>query len=242
MMSTSRSFFLVAAFWLAALPANALDGGFAATGEDTSYYEQSADPESLAAATADGAASGGLPSSLYVVDAEGGVRYRSLGNGAWEVSVEVASRPLERVDAVYDLVLALPLPVGSTTHAWRIAPSVDATPGAPPVVYGGETIVLKRNVPLENAWLPRLAGAPNGLPDLSRAGYAWTLWDTIVRYDASAGAKLQAFGRFRFEAEGAAAPDPENPDHAAYVITWIPTLEDVPPFAIRLDVLGAEAE
>jgi hypothetical protein len=241
MTSTGRAFLLTAAL-LCALPARAIDGGFAATAEETSYYEQTADPDALAAATADGAASGGLPSALHVVEAKGGVRYRSLGNGSFEVSIEVASRPHERVDAVYDLVLALPLPLGSKTGAWRIAPSVDPTPGAPPVVYGGEPVVLKRNVPLESAWLPHLVGQANGLPDLSRSGLAWTLWDTIVRYDANAGASLQAFGRFRFNAEGAVVPDPENPDHAAYVITWIPTLEDVPPFAIRLDVVGAEAE
>lgn len=226
----------------AALPAAAIDGGFAATGEDTSYYEQTADAESLAAATRDGAASGGLPTSLYVVDARGDVRYRSLGNGSWEVSVRVAKRPHERVDAVYDLVLALPLPIGSSAESWRIEPTLDATPGAARVSYGGEAITLKRNVPLETAWLPLLAGAENGLPDLSRSGYAWTFWDTIVRYDAKAGATLQAFATFRYVAAGAAAPDPADPDTAAYVITWIPTLDDVPPFAIRLDAVAADEE
>jgi hypothetical protein len=33
------------------------------------------------------------------------------------------------------------------------------------------------------------------------------------------------------------APDPEDERNAAYVITWIPTLDSsVPPFTIRLDV------
>ena len=241
-MTSTRAYFVAAAAWLAALPASALDDGFAAQGSDESYYEVTADAASLAAATEDGSASGGLPASLYVVDAAGGVRYRSLGNGAWEVSVEVASRPHERVDAVYDLVLALPLPLGSKAKTWRIEPKRDGTLGAPRVVYGGDPVTLKRNVPLETAWLPRLVGAPNGLPDLSRSGYAWTFWDTIVRYDASAGAALEAFATFRYAADGALAPDPEDPSNAAYVITWIPTLDDVAPFTIRLDVIAAEEE
>ena len=125
---------------------------------------------------------------------------------------------------------------------WRIEPKRDGTLGAPRVVYGGDPVTLKRNVPLETAWLPRLVGAPNGLPDLSRSGYAWTFWDTIVRYDASAGAALEAFATFRYAADGALAPDPEDPSNAAYVITWIPTLDDVAPFTIRLDVIAAEEE
>jgi hypothetical protein len=225
-----------------ALPARAIDGGFAASGEDVSYYEVTADPEALAAATKDGAAAGGLPTSLYAVDAAGGVQYQALGDGAWQVSIEVASRPHERVDAVYDLVLALPLPVGSTAADWRIHPKTASGANASPVSYGGETIVLKRNVPLETAWLPLLAGAEAGLPDLSRSGYAWTLWDTIVRYDPTAGTTLGASATFRYAADRAPALDPENPDNAAYVITWIPTLEDVAPFAIRLDVVEAAEE
>jgi hypothetical protein len=103
--------------------------------------------------------------------------------------------------------------------------------------------VLKRNVPLEQSWLPLLAGAPNGLPDLSRTGYAWTFWDAIVRYDASAGATVRAYGTFRYETDpGVAAPDPADPGNAAYVITWIPTLDAVPPFAVRLDVVEASQE
>jgi hypothetical protein len=171
------------------------------------------------------------------------VAYRELGGGAWEVSVQVARRPHERVDAVYDLVLALPLPIGSSSQEWRIEPKLGSSEDSAPVVYGGEAVVLKRNVPLETSWLPLLAGSAGGLPDLSRSGYAWTLWDTIVRYDASAGATLQAFATFRYAADPRVeAPDPGNPDNAAYVITWIPTLDDVPPFAIRVDVVGSGKE
>jgi hypothetical protein len=225
-----------------ATPAYTVDGGFAAQGPGPTYYELAVDEQlvSSAEATADGAASGGLPSSLYVVEAAGGVVYRPLGKGAWEVAVDVAERPHERVDAVYDLVLALPLPLGSKAKDWRIEPKVSGASAAT-LVYDGAPIVLKRNVPLESAWLPLLVGAPGGLPDLSGSGYAWTFFDTIVRYDPSAGATVQAHGTFTYQVDPrVGAPDPANPDHAAYVITWIPTLEAVAPFAIRLDVVGGE--
>jgi hypothetical protein len=228
--------------WLAAGAASALDGGFAAEGPGPSYYEIVSQEQAVASSvpTADGAASGGLPRSLYVVDAAGGVTYQDLGDGSWQVSVDVAERPHERVDAVYDLVLALPLPLGSQSKDWRIDPKVSGASSAS-IVYGGEPIVLKRNVPLESAWLPLLVGAAGGLPDLSRTGYAWTFWDTIVRYDATAGATVQAYGTFHYQVDGrVVAPDAQNPDNAAYVITWIPTLESVAPFAIRLDVVDGK--
>jgi hypothetical protein len=248
MTSMPRAFLIAAAALLAASPGSALDGGgFAAEEPGLSYYEIAVDELAVTSSettsselTKDGAASGGLPTSLYVVDAEGGVTYSALGDGAWEVAVAVAERPHERVDAVYDLVLALPLPLGSQAKAWRIEPKASVASSAS-IVYGGESIVLKRNVPLEQAWLPLLSGAPGGLPDLSRSGYAWTFWDAIVRYDPSVGATVQAYGTFRYQADPrVVAPDAENPDNAAYVITWIPTLEAVPPFAIRLDVVGGE--
>lgn len=248
MMKIGRDLLVGAAALLAALPAFAIDGGFAAPGGGDTYYEKAVEEGAAATsssllATEDGAASGGLPTSLYVVDAQGGVAYRNLGNGAWQLELTMVRRPHERVDAVYDLVLALPLPVGSSSDAWRIAPKVGLSASSAPVLYGGEQVVLKRNVPLEKTWLPLLAGAPGGLPDLSRTGYAWTLWDTIVRYDASAGVTLQAFATFDYTADPrVAAPDSENPDNAAYVITWIPTLEAVPPFAIRLDVVERHKE
>jgi hypothetical protein len=240
----ARTLLAAAAALLTALPALAVDGGF--TAQDTSYYEQAALGQSLepaASPTADGAASGGLPSSLYTVEAAGGVTYRSLGKRQWQVDLAVAPRPHERVDAVYDLVLALLLPVGSTSETWSVDAMTAASPKASPLVYSGEPVVLKRNVPLESAWLPLLVGGAQGLPDVSRSGYVWTLWDTIVRYDPAAGETLEAYGSFRYQAQpGTAAPDPDNPNNAAYVITWIPTLEAVPPFAIRLDVAGDPEE
>jgi hypothetical protein len=242
MTSTKRALWIGAAAWLAATPAFAVDGGFSAPGSGPSYYEIAVDEQAVssAEATKDVAASGGLPSSLYVVDAAGGVSYRALGGGDWQVSIEVGERPLERVDTVYDVVLALPLPLGSTAKDWRIEAKVSGDSSAA-LAYGGEPVVLKRNVPLESAWLPLLAGSPSGLPDLSGTGYAWTLWDAIVRYDASAGATIQAYGTFRYAAlKGVVALDASHPESAAYVITWVPTLDAVPPFAIRLDVVGDE--
>jgi hypothetical protein len=244
-MSFRTAFFLAAAGLSAAAPAFALDG-FAMAPEEPvkTYYESVSDSETVAASalTTDASASGGLPSSLYAIDAAGGVLYRALGEGQWEVSVDVAERPHERVDAVYDLVLALPLPLGSRAKDWRIAVKTsDANSDA--LVYDGEKIVLRRNVPLEQSWLPLLVGAPSGLPDLSRTGYAWTFWDAIVRYDPAAGATVRAYGTFRYRADArAVAPDAEDPDNAAYLITWIPTLEAVPPFAIRLDVMEGGQE
>ena len=238
-----RTAFPLAAALLAAAPALSVDG-FAVAEPGPTYYEAAVEGDAVEASTAtkDGAASGGLPTSLYAVDAAGSVVYRALAGGAWEVRIDVAERPRERVDAVYDLVLALPLPVGSEAKSWHIAPK-ESRASSTPIVYGGEQIVLKRNVPLEQAWLPRLAGAPDGLPDLSRTGYAWTFWDAIVRYDPAAGATVKAYGTFRYQADPrVVAPDADDPDNAAYVITWIPTLEFVPPFAIRVDVVDGTEE
>ena len=141
-------------------------------------------------------------------------------------------------------MLALPLPVGFRSSQWRIGVREGAARSSLPVVYAGEKLSLRRNAPLESSWLPLLVGAADGLPDLSRTGYAWTLWDTIVRYDASAGPMVQGFGTLSYTAEASlAGPDPSDPQNAAYVITWVPTLDAaVPPFAIRLDVVEPAEE
>jgi hypothetical protein len=234
----------------AAGSALAIDGGGAAPGPGlsaaqsgaSSYYEQVArEPSALARG---GAAPGGLPAALHVVEAAGGVAYRSEGAGAWEVEVAVAERPHERVDAVYDLVLALALPAGLGAESWRMGVR-EGSPGASTsAVYAGEKVTLKRNAPLEAGWLPILVGSSEGLPDLAGSGYEWTLWDTIVRYDASAGATLQGFATLRYAADPAlSAPDPEDPRNAAYVITWIPALDaSVLPFTLRLDVIAPAKE
>jgi hypothetical protein len=224
---------------------SALSAEASETAGTSSYYE-SALVESGVSASAilEESGAGGLPSALHVVEAAGGVAYRQVGTGAWQVNVDVAERPHERVDAVYDLVLALPLPVGFRSSQWRIGVREGAAGSSVPVIYAGEKLSLRRNPPLESSWLPLLVGAAGGLPDLSGTGYAWTLWDTIVRYDASAGPTVQGFGTLSYRAEASlAGPDPADPRNAAYVITWVPTLDaGVPPFAIRLDVVEPPEE
>jgi hypothetical protein len=237
----------------AASPALAFDGfsmvappdGGAISADTTapSYYEQ------VSAALggislADSTASGGLPKALQIVDAGGAVRYRSLGADHFEVTVEVAERPHEHVDAVYDLVLALPLPVSFRADAWRIAVRTGQPGASAPVVYSGEQVGLKRNTPLEGVWLPLLVGANDGLPDLTKSGYQWTLWDTIVRYDAGAGPTLQGFTTLDYTADPTVpALDPGDSRSAAYVISWVPTLDaSVPPFTLRLPVTAPAEE
>jgi len=205
-----------------------------------SYYQEAVEQGGSArAASLDAGAPAGLPSSLYVVPAKGSISYRDHGDGDWTVSVTMAERPHEKLDAVYDLVLALPLPLAAQAKTWRIPVRQGIPSRSVPAIYAGEKIALKRNTPLETTWLPVLL-ASSALPDLSDSGYGWTLWDTIVRYDASAGSTVQGFGSLDYTAGGAvAALDPDDPRSAAYVITWVPTLDAaVPPFTIRLDVVA----
>jgi len=215
-MSRSRpSFAAVLALALApfAAPVHAVDGGagIVAGGDGSSYYEQTLSESGLTTGALDASGSyGGLPKSLHTVDAAGAVAY-SGDAGRWRVKLTMDERPHEKVDAVYDLVLALPLPAKLSSADWRIdARSGTKAPRAPRLRRRGR--VAQRNAPLEASWLPLLVGASDGLPDLSGSGYAWTLWDTVLRYDAGAGATLQGFASFGYEADASlAAPDPEDP-------------------------------
>ena len=226
-----------------AAPATAADGGSAAMGP--TYYEQLVGTGDLAALESQ---AGGLPTTLHVVEAAGGVEYRVLSERAkgttWQVSLEVAERNHERVDAVYDLVLALPLPASSDgiaafeTKQWDIKAREGLPGSSVALIYGGEKLTLKRNVALEKAWLPALQDSRDGLPDLSGTGYMFTLWDTVLRYDPSYGDRVQGLASLTYETGAdVLAPDPEDERNAGYVITWIPTLDpSIPPFTIRLDV------
>jgi hypothetical protein len=164
--------------------------------------------------------------------------------------MEVEERNHERVDAVYDLVLALPVPArydgiaAFETRQWGIKAREGAPGASVALIYGGEKVTLKRNVALERAWLPTLQGSPDGLPDLSGTGYMFTLWDTVLRYDPGYGDRLQGLATFTYETGSEVlAPDPRDERNAAYVITWIPTLDpSVPPFTIRLDVRPPTAD
>jgi hypothetical protein len=226
-----------------ATPAAASDGGAAASGP--TYYEEVLGSGSLEDLETQ---AGGLPTALHVVEAAGGIEYQVLSEDAssvtWQVSLEVAERNHERVDAVYDLVLALPLPADTDgvaafeTDQWAID-AREGTPGASvALIYGGEKLTLKRNVALERAWLPTLQASPDGLPDLAGTGYIYTLWDTVLRYDPGYGDRVQGLGTLTYvTGTEVVAPDPEDQRNAGYVITWIPTLDpSVPPFTIRLDV------
>jgi hypothetical protein len=242
---------VLASLFPATVPALALDGSgtapptgpAAADASGPSYYEQvttALGGVSLAERTAPG----GLPRALQTVDAAGAVRYRSLGADRFEVTVEVAERPQERVDAVYDLVLALPLPAHFRSDSWRIAVRTGQPGASAPLVYSGERVDLKRNTPLEGVWLPLLVGASDGLPDLAGSGYEWTLWDTVMRYDPGAGATLQGFTTLDYTADPSVpALDPGDSRAAAYVISWVPTLDaSVPPFTLRLPVTAPAGE
>ena len=237
---------LIAAFALAVAfaprPAAAVDGTAAIA---PTYYEQLVAGGSLADLES---RQGGLPEALHVVDAAGGLDFRMLettgGEATWEVNLEVAERNHERVDAVYDLVLALPLPSEADGRAafeasqWGITPREGAKGASVAFIYGGEKVTLKRNVALERTWLPLLVGALDGLPDISDTGYVFTLWDAVLRYDPGYGDRLQGLATFRFQTGAEVmAPDPDDERNAAFVITWIPTLDpSVPPFTIRLDL------
>jgi hypothetical protein len=237
----------IAAFALAVMftprQAVAIDGGSAAA--SSTYYEQLLAGGSLADLES---SQGGLPQALHVVDAAGGVDFQLLetavGVATWEVTLEVAERSHERVDAVYDLVLALPLPAAADGGAafeakqWGITAREGSKDASVAFIYGGEKVKLKRNVALERTWLPLLVGARDGLPDISDTGYVHTLWDAVLRYDPGYGDRLQGLATLRYQTGAEVmAPDPEDERNAAYVITWIPTLDpSVPPFTIRLDI------
>ena len=106
-----------------------------------------------------------------------------------------------------------------------------------PLIYGGEKVVLKRNVGVEKTLIAQVVG-PNGLPDLAGSGYRWTAWDAVMQRDPAHEDTVQARGHLEYTtAPNVAAPDPADPRMAAYLITWIPSLPaSVPPFSVRMDV------
>ena len=109
----------------------------------------------------------------------------------------------ERVDAVYDLVLALPMPASSDgmaafeTEQWRIEAREGSRGASVALIYSGEKLTLKRNVALERTWLPSLLASPDGLPDLTGTGNVYTLWDAVIRYDPTYGAPTPGPGQSR---------------------------------------------
>lgn len=192
-----------------------------------------------------------LPTALHVESAAATVAYTSSAGPErrqWELRVDGFERNHERVDAIYDMVLLLPLPAAASggdaflplDRGVRIE---EGLPGrSVPLVYGGEKVVLKRNVGLEKGLLPQVVGDGAGrLPSLDGTGYRWTAWDTIVERDAGFGDVVQARAVLRYEtATGVAPPAAGDARLAAYLITWIPQLSaSIPPYAVRMDVVEA---
>jgi len=258
---------------LAATPGAATDGGYAApdppqaapssaaqatpaTAEQAAaaqptYYESAVGASSVDVLASPAAQ---VPTSLAIVDASATAQFTALSlvgdRREWQLQLSGFSRRHERVDAVYDMVLVLPLPAladgrdGFQAVGRGVAVVEGALDKAVPLIYGGEKVVLKRNVGLEKTLLPGLSTASSGaagLPDLAGTGYHWTAWDAIIPRDASYGDSVQAGATLRYQASAAAtAPDPDDPRFAAYLITWIPALPaSVPPYAVRIDVTGA---
>lgn len=225
-------------------PALAIDG---LTISGATYQEEVA--EGMAMQASAEPIEPGLPTAVQISDSSAHVDYVVKGeNGSgieWKVRLRDLDRTHERIDDIYQLGLALPLPVDEagnlafTPRQWKIKIR-EGTPGSSvPLIYGGENVVLKRNVTLETQLLPGLVG-PGGdqLPDLRGTGYGYTLWDTILGYDPSYGERVQAFANLRYSTgTDVVAPDASDERLKAYILVWIPTLDpSVPPFAIRMDI------
>ena len=241
---------LAAVALLAASPGWASDGAHVApdpTAAATPTYYESAVGSSTVSQLASPAPA--VPSTLQVADSDASLQFTPLAAASdhcdWQLHIEGFQRNHERVDAVYDMVLVVPLPVGATGRdAFQpLQRGVDVAEGtldrSAPLIYGGERVLLKRNVGLEKMLLPGLVGSSRGstgLPDLSGSGYQWTAWDTIVERDADYGATIQARAALNYRtAPCVSPPDPGDPRLAAYVITWIPALPaGVPPYAVRI--------
>lgn len=213
------------------------------------YYEEKLTGTSTAAALDP---SGPLPDRLHPVEGTGQVEYRRVEVGpeqaVWEVVVRGFERRHEQVDAVYDMILVLPLPVDArgadafTALGRGIQVKEGPLGKAVSLVYGNERIVLKRNSALEKTLLPRLAGdrgESDKLPSLAGTGFRYTAWDAIVTRDPSYGDTVQAWASFRFTAAASvAAPDADDSRLAAWCIVWIPSLTaEIPPYAVRMDLV-----
>lgn len=218
------------------------------SGPVVTYYQAAVGDALASLSSADAT----LPAALHIEPAAATVAYRASADATgqqWELRIENFERNHERVDAIYDMVLVLPLPADADGRdAFRaLERGVRIEEGlagrSVPLVYGGEKVVLKRNVGLEKALLPQLVGGGAGrLPSLAGSGYRWTAWDTIVERDADFGDIVQARAVLRYATAGDVAP-PSAADErlAAYLITWIPQLSaGVPPYAVRMDVVEAK--
>jgi hypothetical protein len=214
------------------------------SGAFQTYYQAVVGSQSVAALAS---AAPELPGALHIEDSGAAASYAPLGDGGWELRITGFHRNHERVDAIYDMVLVLALPAapdggdGFTTTERGVRVEEGPADRPVPLVYGGEKVVLKRNVGLEKGLLARLVGNGEGqIPPLEGTGYRWTAWNAIVARDAGFGDLVQARALLRYEAREAVAPDPSDPRLAAYLITWVPSLPaSVPPYAVRIAVQGS---
>lgn len=191
----------------------------------------------------------GIPSSLHLEDTDDShVEYAQVGPSEEGIEWIVRLRPLyrthEKVDAIYHMILILPLPAGADGgDAFTPLEDVQVWQGDEesfePLIYGGERVLGKRNEVLEETLLPALVGAGTGqIPSLEDTGYTYTVWDAILRYDPDFGERVGGFTTFRYRTDtSVAAPDPGDDRMKGYVITWIPAFGDaVPPYTVRIDV------
>ncbi len=234
---------------LLASPAGAIDGA-TITGGSATYYEGVVGGRSASSLESGDT---GVPTRLHLSDSDGTLAYSSVpgagGRLQWTARIRDLDRPLERVEAVYHVIAILPLPVDAQGRSlakptyFGLAPREGTPTASVPLIYSGEKIVLKRSHALERTLLPGLLGpGSDQLPSLAGTGYGYTFWDAIVRYDPAYGDRLQTFVDFQYTTDpGVAAPSAQDERLKAYVVTWIPALDpNVPPFAVRLDVVPAE--
>lgn len=218
-------------------------GGEAALNTSATYYETVVDGATVQSlSTADPT----LPTELVIDHATAVATYRPIAQTAtsieWQLRIEGFERRHERVDGIYDMVLVVPLPAAQGRDAFEATKrgffvEEGGADASVPLIYGGEKVVLKRNVGIEKSLLPQLSGH-DGLPDLAGSGYRWTAWDTVMQRDDSHQDVVQARGHLEYTtALGVAAPDPNDARLAAYLITWIPGLPaNIAPFSVRMDV------
>lgn len=191
----------------------------------------------------------GLPSSLHIDPTdESAVTYEQVGPSGdgveWRVRLAPLYRTHEKVDAVYHMILILPLPADAAGgDAFTALEDVQVWQGDEDsferLVYGGERVLGKRNEALEDTLLPELVGTGSGeIPSLDGTGYTYTVWDAILQYDADFGERVGGWTSFRYRTDASvSAPDPADDRLKGYVITWIPAFGDaVPPYAVSIDV------
>jgi hypothetical protein len=241
---------VIAGVLAVAAPARAVDS--AALSSSPTYYEEVAAtiPPDLFNST-----SPGLPTALAVTESTATAAYslqtEDMNQKAWTIFLRSLYRKHERIEAVYQMVLILPMPKqGDGRDAFQtvefgLTPREGGETASVPLIYGGEKVVLKRNRALERTLLPGLidaAGTAGKLSSLEGTGYGYAVWDTIVRYDPGYGDTVQLFLDVQYTtAPDVVAPSAADERFKAYVLTWIPSLDpSVAPFALQMDVVDPQ--